>query len=189
MWFGVKTLAMSLFLILAASVNCFPLIHSVARLDEKMDHFWLIVSTWYCEVNFHLDKSIKILRPGRGDGRAATKGLELGIHNLSIIVNLHNTKVTMSLLVRLKNWKGGQPQSAASWHLHRLEHPQGRCPPSLTWGPSCPHSCSRKFQMVTFNFRRVNYVFNWVIHLPTFLFVCSFQMASGDGGGLGFRMS
>ena len=45
MWFGVKTLAMSLFLILAASVNCFPLIHSVARLDEKMDHFWLIVST------------------------------------------------------------------------------------------------------------------------------------------------
>ena len=30
-----KTLAMSLFLILAASVNCFPLIHSVARLDRK----------------------------------------------------------------------------------------------------------------------------------------------------------
>ena len=29
-----------------------------------------------------------IIQPGRGDGRAAAKGLELGINNLSVVVNL-----------------------------------------------------------------------------------------------------
>ena len=83
---NLKTLAMSLFLILAASLSCLPLIHSVARLGVEcivsMVRNAQMTSTTLCH------HALSFVQPRRGDGRAAAEGLELGINNLSIVVNL-----------------------------------------------------------------------------------------------------
>ena len=51
----------------------------------------------------NINQVMKSFLPGGGNGRATAEGLELGVHNLSIIVNLENTKVTLSLLAIFNN--------------------------------------------------------------------------------------